>query len=321
MTACRDTLAGMAAIDPFANLPELTTVVLHFRAARPQRLPPLPTTAFHGTLGHALRDIACLAPQRKDCPGCPHLPLCPYAVLFEPRPAPDAGKGVTNRAPPPIVIAPEAPAIDREPLVLQQGDRLGVRLSLVGSLVGQHYALVATAMRKAGARGIGLPLDGSRRPRPPLVLEEVERVEDLALPASPARLRLRFVTPVRVKHDRTIRRDLDAPSLWSALTRRAALLSRLYGAGPIDLPAEPPFRVTSSDLRVVGVRRYSTRQRQRIDMPGLVGPVEIEGDLAGIGPLLRFAERVQIGKATTFGLGRFAIEDPCCSSSERSVAG
>ena len=135
----RGTLAApMAASDPFANLPALTTLVLRFRAASPQRLPPLPTTAFHGTLGHALRDIACLAPQRKDCPGCPHLPLCPYAVLFEPRPAPDTGGGVTNRAPPPIVIAPEVPVTKREPLILQQGDLLGVRLSLIGSAVGQH---------------------------------------------------------------------------------------------------------------------------------------------------------------------------------------
>ena len=58
----------------------------------------------------------------------------------------------------------------------------------------------------------------------------------------------------------------------------------------------------------MGVRRYSTRQKQRIDMPGVVGTVDLEGDLDELGPLLGFAERTQVGKATTFGLGRFLIE-------------
>jgi CRISPR/Cas system endoribonuclease Cas6 (RAMP superfamily) len=43
-------------------------------------------------------------------------------------------------------------------------------------------------------------------------------------------------------------------------------------------------------------------------MPGLVGHVDLEGDFREVWPLVRFAERTQIGKATTFGLGRFTVE-------------
>ncbi|MFW5740979.1 MAG: CRISPR system precrRNA processing endoribonuclease RAMP protein Cas6 [Myxococcota bacterium] len=307
----RDSLLRMVEAEPFANLPELTTVLLRFRAEVEQRLPPLPTTAFHGTLGHALRELACLAPERKDCPDCPHLPLCPYAVLFEPRPVQDAGNGVTNRAPPPIVIAPEEPIAGRDPVVLRSGDVLTVRLSLVGSLVRQHLALIVAAMKKAGARGIGLPLEErvrSMRKRPPLRLDEVQPLDLDAAPLA-NRVQLRFTTPVRIKHDGKILGRLEAIPLYAAMTRRADLLSRLYGTGPVALAAAPPFAIAASEMRMLGVRRYSTRQRQRIDMPGQIGWVELEGDLPSITPLLRFLERVQMGKATTFGLGRFIIED------------
>jgi hypothetical protein len=297
----------MADRDPYANLPSLTTVVLHFRAERAQRLPPLPTTALHGALGHALRHIACLAPDRKDCQGCPHVPLCPYAVLFEPRPGPKAPTGVTNRAPPPLAMAPEQPAVGRDPTELAAGESLDVRLTLVGS-AGQHVALVTAAFRKAGARGVGIPVDGPPRPRPPLALAGVDALPpNDGPPPSDGLLRLAFTTPVRLKSDGKISASPTADVLFGAMRRRADTLARIYGGGALDLPPAPPFRIVASDLRQLSVRRYSARQRTRIDMPGQVGTVDLEGDFSSVWPLIRFAERVQIGKATTFGLGRFDV--------------
>ncbi len=42
-------------------------------------------------------------------------------------------------------------------------------------------------------------------------------------------------------------------------------------------------------------------------MGGLVGEVGYAGDLAEFLPLLRYMEKVHLGKATTFGLGKIEV--------------
>jgi CRISPR/Cas system endoribonuclease Cas6 (RAMP superfamily) len=41
---------------------------------------------------------------------------------------------------------------------------------------------------------------------------------------------------------------------------------------------------------------------------GMIGRVTYAGDLTEFVPLLKFAEKVHLGKATTFGLGKFKME-------------
>ncbi len=75
-------------------------------------------------------------------------------------------------------------------------------------------------------------------------------------------------------------------------------------SGP-DLASQ--VKVTASGLRWQELQRYSNRQQRTIDLDGFVGTLEIEGDLAPFGPLLRTAEVLHLGKETTFGLGRLKV--------------
>jgi hypothetical protein len=43
---------------------------------------------------------------------------------------------------------------------------------------------------------------------------------------------------------------------------------------------------------------------------GLLGTLDVEGDLAPFVPLLRAAEILHVGKGATFGLGRIAVGLP-----------
>ncbi len=63
-------------------------------------------------------------------------------------------------------------------------------------------------------------------------------------------------------------------------------------------------RITASDLHWFDCRRYSNRQEKTIDIGGLLGHVELEGDLAPLAALLRTAELVHVGKGATYGLGK-----------------
>jgi CRISPR/Cas system endoribonuclease Cas6 (RAMP superfamily) len=54
-------------------------------------------------------------------------------------------------------------------------------------------------------------------------------------------------------------------------------------------------------------RRYSNRQDQAMLMGGMTGSLTYAGKLSEFLPLLEYVEKVHIGKATTFGLGKIQI--------------
>jgi len=53
--------------------------------------------------------------------------------------------------------------------------------------------------------------------------------------------------------------------------------------------------------------RYSNRQRQEMDLTGLVGEVILRGDLAPFHEFLALGELLHLGKNATFGLGRYHL--------------
>ena len=62
-----------------------------------------------------------------------------------------------------------------------------------------------------------------------------------------------------------------------------------------------------SNLKWYAWQRYSARQDRRIDMDGFVGEIAYEGNMAPFLSLLKAGEVLHVGKATTFGLGRYAM--------------
>lgn len=327
------------------NLPPALSVTASFRAAADQLLPPYVGNALHGAFGHALYASVCAFPRRRRCEGCPVGAQCAYPLLFASRgrPTPEAvALGVHEEAPRPLAMAPEPawaePAL--RPRELRAGEPFEARLTLIGRAVAA-LPVVVLALKDLARRGLGIG-EGDRgadipAERPSLVLERVvtagghvvyDRVTDCYAPPGtgwengvgedtvvPEAVVLRLVTPLRLKLDGRIARDFTPADLARSLARRANALSLLYGAG------EPVFDERSvaragrevdcvrSDLRRVEVRRYSSRQRQRMNWPGLMGEVEWRGPgLARLWPLLCWGERAQVGKATTFGFGRYALE-------------
>jgi hypothetical protein len=282
-----------------------------WRALGPQRLPPLPTTALHGALGHVFKRLSCIEPARTVCDGCPQATTCAYPLHFEPA-AQDGAGGVTNRAPSPWIISPELPLASSPSLELADGEALAVRLTLLGSAITQR-ALFQAAFVEAGREGLGIEgagiegKPGGRRPE--LRLERFEVVAPPARPV-PASVRLTFVTPVRLTSEGKVSRDIDADLLWSSLNRRATLLSRYWGTSTAAAPlTSAPFEVKAVALRQVAVRRYSSRQQSHMTWPGLMGEVSLAG--AGLGeawPLLCWGEQVQVGKGVTFGFGRYRLD-------------
>jgi hypothetical protein len=66
--------------------------------------------------------------------------------------------------------------------------------------------------------------------------------------------------------------------------------------------------VIRNSLRRWDWERYSSRQKTRMKMGGLMGEITYGGPVAAFEPFLRAGEILHVGKGTSFGLGKYEIE-------------
>lgn len=298
---------GGGALD-WSKLPSVTRYRVELRAEQPQRLPPLWTTALHGALDDALYALGCRCeaargsdPQTRVCRGD-----CPYAWLCEAPAREGDVRGVQDRAPAPLVVAPmgfdaRAPYIE-----LREGELITLRLALLGPVAKGHAALVQAALQRCARTGLGIDPRRPEGARPALALERV-MLERLGADSTPGEVVLETVTPVRITQDGKVLGRLDATALWRAMRRRAEVLARRYGGGSLGEGGAPdaPFAMDVQTDRVVEVQRWSNRQKRRMTWPGVMGVARLHGDgLAAVWPLLAFIREAQVGKGTSFGFGR-----------------
>jgi hypothetical protein len=189
------------------------------------------------------------------------------------------------------------------------------------------YPYVIQAVKMMMERGLG-------RDRAPFTLEEVTDGEGVVYHCDDSALRpatkrtiaipdgtdttteaveITCRTPLRLKVDGRIARDLALGPLFRAAVRRARVLWAFYGDGDeeiltpgevLDAADEAPL--VSSDMRWRAIRRYSGRQKRRMTLGGLTGRARFQWPSGAPGPQswLQVASVTHVGKATTFGFGR-----------------
>jgi hypothetical protein len=127
-------------------------------------------------------------------------------------------------------------------------------------------------------------------------------------------VRLRFATPLRLQKQSNIQgRAMSARDLLMALARRYWLLAEFHqGAIPsIDfkqLGAQAEAVGLQSQLQWRDWRRYSSRQQQEMVLGGVVGSVDLRGELGPFAGLLAAGQWLHLGKNTAFGLGQYVLE-------------
>ncbi len=291
-------------------------------------LPPYKGSLLRGAMGHAMRRAVCAMGRGTSCQTC-HLGFaCVYTGVFEtfidggPRPFVDG----LPAAPHPYVLEPHDST--RE---LKAGDPLKFDLLLFGRAVElQPFAVMA--IDRMASHGLGVR-------RHPFRLEEISyqdaigdfqpgyrrgvrrwpgRVEPILPPCNglgAERLKLRFLSPTRIKVRKRLIEDFDFETLAFRMLRRALEIAHFHVPGQtVDWEVAPLMeraagvRVAESRLWWHDWQRYSNRQRCKMKLGGFVGEAVIEGELEPFAPLLRTVEVIHVGKGTTFGLGRLEIE-------------
>ncbi|MGF1642987.1 MAG: CRISPR system precrRNA processing endoribonuclease RAMP protein Cas6 [Thiotrichales bacterium] len=311
---------------------------IELRADSPIRFSDYSGSAWRGLFGHALKRTVCVT-RAPHCTGCLLYRSCVYSYVFEtpPPPATERLRGAIA-APHPFVLSPD-PGLR----ALSPGEVTHLDLTLIGR-AQQHLPYMVHALSEAGKTGIGRD-DG--RFEITRIAQEAELGSDqwhpifdgktlaplppsnASQPPAPQATALRLLTPMRLKYaDRLMTPErFESIGLISNLLRRLSLLSHFHA----DRPFEYDYAAMQTHARALNVAapalewydwtRYSNRQRTTMQMGGLLGRVELGGAaLEALWPLLWFGQWIHAGKATSMGLGRYALEPASLPEAQEHAA-
>lgn len=140
------------------------------------------------------------------------------------------------------------------------------------------------------------------------------RLEEMADGLRGERLRLKFLTPARIRVEGDLQVGMSFNLLVRSLLRRVSLLAAVHGRKRLELDyrglierASGVERVSSS-LRWFDWERYSNRQQTKMALGGFTGEVEYGGEaIKEYLPLVAAGEILHVGGSTGFGLGRYEI--------------
>ena len=280
------------------------------------RLPRYKGSAFRGLLGHALKRTVCVT-RMDRCDGCLLRQDCVYAYIFE------TFNKRGERVARPFVLEP--PLLERR--IFPEGDSMLLQLILFGKAVDYIPYLIHT-FREMGRMGLGANRGRFWLRRVTYKEKIIYHFEEQALHTDFERenlfsikadgqtvekAKIRFITPTAIKQNGQLRKDIDFVSLLKAVKRRIKALS-IYHNGHLsdelyfDLDKAQSVSVNGLNLAPFAWKRYSNRQKQKIDLSGFVGEMELRGDLTSFIPLLRMGEIIHIGRGTVYGMGKYLVD-------------
>lgn len=321
---------------PVYPLPAIPHLPLRFSLAAIEaaRLPAFKGSLLRGAFGNALRRTVCVMGPKQPCGQCFLNRQCVNAKIFETlifEDPPRFLKGLTT-APKPFIL--DIPDEQRDYL---PGEILEFSMTLVGKALEQHPFVIFAVQRMAegglGANRAKFRLaevhyqsaagewqllyqgnTGKLLAAPPPLL--------IGQPHSPQPVhnaRIEFLSPTRVSFERELSMEFDFRQLLFRMLRRTLELAYFYAPEEkiewefhILLEMANNIKVAERNLAWKDLRRYSARQKTEMTLGGFVGNIVLEGDLTPFMAILRAAEVLHVGKATTFGLGKIKIAPGEC---------
>ena len=294
----------------------------HIKARDKLRLPPYKGSTIRGAFGNAFKRVVCTI-RVTPCPECILYRRCVYSYIFETPPPEDSDmlKRYTT-IPHPFVLEPP---LDTRTEFLP-GDELECSLILIGKAIDYLPYFVYT-FEEMGRKGLGkgrgrCELNRITRDGETIYTSSEKRLTDLpqasttsldSQVSNPEIIRIRFITPTRLKFNNDFILDLEFHHLIRNLLRRASSLSYFHCGRRLDIDfkgmIERAEKVETREraLQWYDWERYSNRQNTRMKLGGFTGMVEFKGDIGEFIPILRLGESIHVGKGTSFGLGKYEI--------------
>ena len=276
-----------------------------------------------GAFGKALRKLACVT-HMQDCKSCLLYRQCAYPKIFE-TPVPlHAQYQNLSQIPSPFVIEP--PALGSK--IINKGEVFDFNMVLIGQAL-DYLPLIILAWQKAFTTGLGATHTQVELVNvvfePEQAVAQIIYLNDAKLQLIPTpafvppvmkatdQLKLQFLTPLRIQQKGQILSDaMRGKDFLMALVRRYYLLQEFHTT---DYQL-PDFKELASQAQHITARphfkwcewqRYSNRQQQKMIFGGVLGEIELFGDLTLFLPLLVSGQWLHAGNKTTFGMGRYLL--------------
>lgn len=291
-------------------------------------LPPYKGSTFRGGFGSVFRKVTCVN-KTKECPDCLLKYKCIYSCVFESRPPPDGCHLSKYRSiPRPFVIEPPA----EEKQIYRPKESFSFNLILIGKAIEYLPYFIFTFYR-LGERGLGKdrgrvelvkvesPKNGEKEviyQGKTQILKNINARIDLSRmfsggPQNSDCLTLRFITPLRIKHEGSYISQPDFHIIFRALLRRLSSLFFFHCGKELEVDYKGLIKeakkidLIQAEVRWIDWERYSRRQSQRMKLGGFTGRASYEGDLSKFLPFLKVGEYTHVGKAAVFGLGKYQL--------------
>ena len=269
-------------------------------------LPPYLGSTLRGALGQAL-----LQTDKE---------ACAFLYRNSEKEDMDAGKVVAK----PYMIIP--PEIQRPQTVIEQGEKLNFELLLFGS-AEESVSAVVSALEQLYRFGLG-----ARRYRfdlSEIINSQTQRIiwrkgKYFKEAVTAAEIQgeelqnvtgvvIKICTPLRIRHGGRLVKKISFQTLIRNITNRIMELTERYG-GWIDqeeadrlLVLAEKVSTVHEEIKVERMERYSNRTNGKMDFSGLIGTIEYEGDLTPFVPWMYAAQKLHIGRNTTFGMGKIQV--------------
>jgi hypothetical protein len=298
---------------PVDGFPVLTVGCyrLRFVARSSGSIPEWAGSTWRGAFGRALKQSVCVT-GIKDCAPCPLFERCTHAGIFETPPT--AGQGKMRKytsAPRPYVLLPGPGG------QIETGEHLDLEVRLFGS-ANDHRELVTRALERAAWKGLGkarvsLELHGEVESQ----INTLDTTPGKDLRVSGNDLVIRLLTPLRMRiRDHYVGpAELTFGDFFSVLLRRLSMLCTFHEKRPFEVDFKglvEQARNTDwrrADLELVRLKRYSSRQKSRVDMSGLTGTLGLAaGDAEPFLPWLWLGQHTLLGRGCVMGLGRYKMD-------------
>ena len=271
---------------------------IHVRFIAPFDTPYFIGSQIRGAMGYALKKVVCINPSQQ-CEGCFAADHCLYFQWYEQKGGYHAyrldielGKGYYD-----FSLLLFGDATSRLPYVISALQRL---LSVHG--LGKERHKIERYEMSLNGTDI---LQGGKVTLPQQTLQTFVLPET----TPPKRLKITFVTPLRIKYRNRFVRNIAHLPLPTLIASIDARWKQLCGEAPSKLAHRVEGEIVDRFGTFKDLTRYSGRQRGHLKIGGLLGEMTVEGIDAQSYALLQAAELIGAGKQTVFGLGKLKVEE------------
>lgn len=308
------------------NKPEFALVKLRLtlKAQGNFELPEFKGSTFRGAFGRVLKRVICIR-RDQDCTSCLIKGICAYTFIFET----ELFYGQTKKVSLPRPFVLEMPSEDKKQY--GPGDELELGLLLIGKGI-DYLPYFIFAFEELGRLGVGtgrgrFQLTGitdaytqsqiysidDTLVRPNYIKSTISKLKDMALGSYQEHGSLTFITPFRTKNNGHLTEKITIELIMRAILRRYMYLAELYFESGIEFDPNDIINkarevaIIEDNTRWHDWVRYSSRQKGRMKLGGIVGDIRYANLPEDLWFWLILGQELHIGKNTTFGLGQYLL--------------